>query len=199
MGSSDRQYNKSAIVPVSPPSVGTLTRVRRTHLALPGFGYLRRGAAPAVPARLVRLAPDAVAEWRRLYADIGGPYHWHDRDVWTDAQLAAHLSSPEVRAFRVQALLPGAPLDTAGFLELESHSDGSVEVVYLGLARAAQGQGLGRWLVAEAVDEARRMDAANVWLHTCTLDGPAALPNYLARGFTVMRTEEYETRIDASE
>jgi len=26
--------------------------------------------------------------------------------------------------------------------------------------------------------------AAYVWLHTCTLDAPAALPNYLARGFT---------------
>jgi hypothetical protein len=27
-----------------------------------------------------------------------------------------------------------------------------------------------------------------VWLHTCTLDSPAALPNYLARGFEVVRT-----------
>ncbi len=31
-----------------------------------------------------------------------------------------------------------------------------------------------------------------VWLHTCTLDHPNALPNYLARGFTPYRTETYE-------
>ncbi len=193
--SSDRESNPSEIVPASLGSAERLVRVTRTYLGLPGFGYLRRGAAPEVPARLVRLAPDAVAEWRTLYAEIGGAYQWHDRDAWPDSQLAAHLASPGVRAFRVQALLPGAPLDAAGFLELEAHNDGSVEIVYLGLAERAQGRGLGRWLVTTAVDEARRMDAANVWLHTCTLDGAAALPNYLARGFTVTRTEEYETRI----
>jgi hypothetical protein len=31
-----------------------------------------------------------------------------------------------------------------------------------------------------------------VWLHTCSFDHPAALPNYLARGFRVFKTESYE-------
>jgi len=35
------------------------------------------------------------------------------------------------------------------------------------------------------------MGATRVWLHTCTLDGPAALPNYLARGFVATRRETY--------
>jgi ribosomal protein S18 acetylase RimI-like enzyme len=143
----------------------------------------------------VRLAADAVDEWRRLYREIGEPYHWHDRDAWSDSTLGAHLARPDVRAFRVQALLPDAAVHSAGFLELETHNDGSVEIVYLGLHQRVHGLGIGKWLVTAAVDEARRMDAANVWLHTCTLDGAAALPNYLARGFTVMRTEEYEARI----
>lgn len=30
-----------------------------------------------------------------------------------------------------------------------------------------------------------------VWLHTCTLDSAAALPNYLARGFQPTRSEQY--------
>ena len=30
-----------------------------------------------------------------------------------------------------------------------------------------------------------------VWLHTCTLDDPAALPNYVARGFRPCSTEVY--------
>jgi hypothetical protein len=31
-----------------------------------------------------------------------------------------------------------------------------------------------------------------VWVHTCTLDGPAALDNYLARGLVAYRTEDAE-------
>jgi hypothetical protein len=34
-----------------------------------------------------------------------------------------------------------------------------------------------------------------VWLHTSTLDHPAALPNYLKRGFKQVRTEVYQTTI----
>jgi hypothetical protein len=30
-----------------------------------------------------------------------------------------------------------------------------------------------------------------VWLHTCTLDDPAALPNYRARGFRPYKQETY--------
>ena len=30
-----------------------------------------------------------------------------------------------------------------------------------------------------------------VWLHTCTLDAKAALPNYLARGFRPFKEERY--------
>lgn len=39
------------------------------------------------------------------------------------------------------------------------------------------------------------MGANRLWLHTCTLDGPAALPNYRARGFVPFRTEHYETEL----
>ena len=39
------------------------------------------------------------------------------------------------------------------------------------------------------------MQPARVWLHTCTLDHPGALPNYLKRGFRATGTEQYETAI----
>jgi ribosomal protein S18 acetylase RimI-like enzyme len=193
--SPEHESNSGDLVPAGPNAETRLVRVVRTYLALPSFGHLRRAPAPNASARLVRLAADAVAEWRRLYHDVGNPYHWHDRDAWTDTALATHLSKPDVRAFRVQALLPDAAVHSAGFLELEGHHDGSVEIAYLGLHQRVHGLGLGKWLVSEAVEEARRMGAASVWLHTCTLDGPAALPNYLSRGFIVTRTEEYDARV----
>ena len=46
-----------------------------------------------------------------------------------------------------------------------------------------------------AVEEAFVLGAGPVRLHTCTLDSPAALPNYLARGFRKVREETYSAVI----
>ena len=37
-----------------------------------------------------------------------------------------------------------------------------------------------------------RLEPSRVWLHTCTLDHPHALPNYQKRGFAPYKTETYE-------
>ncbi len=42
-------------------------------------------------------------------------------------------------------------------------------------------------------DDGSAEGARRVWLHTCTLDHPAALPNYVARGFRPFKTERYVT------
>jgi hypothetical protein len=46
-------------------------------------------------------------------------------------------------------------------------------------------------LLTEAVEHAWRIqpDVERVWVHTCSLDHPSALPNYLARGFTIFNEE----------
>jgi hypothetical protein len=50
-------------------------------------------------------------------------------------------------------------------------------------------------LLTQAVLEAWRTAPSRVWLHTCSLDHPAALRNYQARGFEVYREESYDARI----
>ena len=67
----------------------------------------------------------------------------------------------------------------------------SVEVAHFGLLSAFHGRGLGGWLLTVALRRAQELGDP-VWLHTCTLDGPAALPNYLARGMVPYRTETSE-------
>ena len=52
--------------------------------------------------------------------------------------------------------------------------------------------GLGGWALTEAVRRGWDMGAGRVWVHTCDLDHPGALANYLARGFTVFKTETKE-------
>jgi hypothetical protein len=50
-------------------------------------------------------------------------------------------------------------------------------------------------LLTAAVEDAWRLAPTSVWLHTCTLDDVAALPNYERRGFRAFRTEIYTTEL----
>jgi GNAT superfamily N-acetyltransferase len=76
----------------------------------------------------------------------------------------------------------GAP---AGFAELDRRTDGAIELVQLGLMPEFVGQGLGKYFLQWTIDQAWRYRPRRLWLHTCTLDHPAALPNYRKAGFVV--------------
>ncbi len=196
---------KSPADRTSSPRTARTVQVERTYLALPSPTAFRPGGAPRTRAVLRALAPDDLAGWRALYATVGAPWQWHDRDAWSDEQLAEYLARDEVGVWAVDLLAdagdPGGEatptMRDVGMLELCRHADGSCEIVYLGLVSAVHGRGLGAWLLGEGVRLAAERGATRVWLHTCTLDGPAALPNYLARGFVVERTETYEAVLPA--
>jgi GNAT superfamily N-acetyltransferase len=79
----------------------------------------------------------------------------------------------------------------AGYFELREHGDRSVEIAYFGLLSEFIGRGWGKYLLTRAVESAWKLGANRVWLHTCTLDHPAALPNYIKRGFRPVREESY--------
>ena len=177
------------------PTAAPKKRVRRTYLQLTSRAQFRAGRRPRRQALWLLMPAPTVDEWRLLYANVGAEWSWKDRDAWTDAQLAERLADRNVHVFRADAALNGLSDDIesgVGFVELEHHADGSVEIVYFGLTRIAQGYGLGAWLLERAVEEAWGLGATRVWLHTCTLDAPQALPNYLSRGFAVEKEEEYD-------
>ena len=164
-------------------------RVHRTYLQLPSLDALRpgRGAPDATWARLDACTP---AEYRRLYREVGEQWHWIDRGRWSDEQLAQHLARPEISVWVLRA--DGAD---AGWVELERHSDGAIEIVYFGLKPGFIGRGLGGEMLARAVRTAFAQGATRVWLHTCSLDSPMALPNYLARGFVAFAEEDYDAQL----
>lgn len=133
---------------------------------------------------LIVMARPDVAYYRFLYSAVGGPWRWRDRLLLTDEALAALLSEPGTS---VHVLYDqGAP---AGYFELAARA-GEVEIVYIGLRPEFVGRGLGKHLLSCGIAEAWRQGARRVWLHTCNLDAPQALPNYLARGFTVYEVRE---------
>ena len=161
-------------------------RVKRTYLHLASPERLRRAHLPP-GARIEHAHPCPIALFRFLYTEVGRDYRWRDRLGWTDEQCAGHLADPNVSIWVLyQAGAPG------GYFELNKQHDGSFEIAYLGLIRDFIGRGLGKALLSEAANCAWSLGASRVWLHTCTLDDAAALPNYIARGFEKFREIEYD-------
>lgn len=164
--------------------------VLRTYLELRSPDQLRRVELDDPAARFVRRDDITVDEYRRLYRDVGGQWHWLDRTTWSEDRLATHLARPEIIVYECCV-----HNDVAGFFELERHGDGSVEISYFGLMPSFFGRGLGKAMLSEAATKGWALGATRVWLHTCTLDSPMALPNYKARGFEPVKTEKYVVQL----
>ena len=163
-----------------------LTQVTRTYLEMTSPEELRTVARPEPPPRIEEVRQCPVSFFRYLYAEVGRAFHWTDRLVWSDETVREYLASPDVSLWLMT--WQAAP---AGYFELKRHEDDSVEVAYFGLLPEYIGRGWGKHLLVEAVRAAWALRPQRVWLHTCTLDHPAALPNYMQRGFRQVRQENY--------
>jgi GNAT superfamily N-acetyltransferase len=139
----------------------------------------REGLAITHPKR------PTVRYYRFLYDAVGAEYSWTGRKKLSDAALAAILHDPrnEVHVLSVD----GVP---AGFAELDGRIDREVEITQFGLMGEFIGQGLGKFFLQWVIDKVWAGNPERLWLHTCTLDHPAALPNYLKAGFTLFREEK---------
>ncbi|HLK61114.1 MAG TPA: GNAT family N-acetyltransferase [Chthonomonadaceae bacterium] len=155
------------------------------HLEMRSPAECRPAQRPHPGLRVERVNPPSPELNRCLYTTVGKDWHWTDRLVWTDAQWNEYAHRPEVQTWM------GYVQDTpAGYFELEKQPQDNVEIVYFGLLPDFIGQGFGGHLLTRAVECAWQMGARRVWVHTCSLDHPAALSNYQARGFRIFQTEE---------
>jgi GNAT superfamily N-acetyltransferase len=164
--------------------------VTRTYLEMLSPTDLRPEGTVGPDVRLEAVHDCPWHFYRYLYVEVGREYHWKDRLPWTEAQFRRWLAGPSVIWLLSVA---GAP---AGFFELRGHEDGSQEIAYFGLMPEFVGRGLGKFLLTRSVQEAWALRPTRVWLHTCTLDHPGALPNYLKRGFRKVGEEVYETTVE---
>jgi GNAT superfamily N-acetyltransferase len=122
---------------------------------------------------------------RFLYTAVGGDWYWTGRLPWTYERWRTWLDRPEVETW--VARCRGNP---AGYFELEQQEGYDVELAYFGLLPQFIGKGLGGHLLTCAISRAWELQGARrVWVHTCSLDHPAALSNYQARGFEVFSVE----------
>ena len=129
---------------------------------------------------------------RFLYATVGASCCWYMRLGWTYQQWQDVVEKPTLQTW---IAYDGAT--PVGYFELEKHHNNEVEICYFGLVPSFIGYGHGKNLLEDAIDRAWAFGGTRVWLHTCTLDHPQALPNYLSRGFRVYREEDFIDHIPA--
>lgn len=170
-------------------------RATRTYLELTTAAKFRPafGDFPDVAIRRVGPAEATPELYRRCYRSVGEAFHWRDRWNWSDEEIRAHLADPAISLHVATRAGGGEGAALVGWYELRRvAADASVEIAYFGLVPAEFGRGLGKHLLSCAVRDAWALHPERVWLHTCTLDHPNAMPNYTARGFAAYKTEEYE-------
>ena len=143
-----------------------------------------RATRPVEGFDVRRLAKADPALSRRLYDRVGQPWQWTDRLGWGLAR-----GRPPWPAGRQHLRRLPRRRQHVGYAELVREGD-TVEIASFGLLPGFAGRGLGGALLAAVTQAAWDDGAGRVWLHTCSLDSPAALPSYERRGF-----RRYEERI----
>jgi GNAT superfamily N-acetyltransferase len=150
------------------------------------------------PAGLATREVKDPAVNRDMYRDVGSDYHWTDRLVWGAREWGAWSERVETRLLELDRT-------TIGYFEVEreGRSGGPIgdraehrtqdcraaKIAIFGLLGDFHGRGLGGHSLTLALERAFEV-GPRVWLTTCSLDGPNALPNYLKRGLEVFREEE---------
>ncbi len=144
----------------------------------------RMAAAPMPGLAVIQARQPTVAYYRFLYHSVGNDWDWTSRKKLSDDELAQilHDSLVELHVLFVD----GVP---AGFAELDRRVPGEIELKQFGLVPEFIGKGLGKYFLQWTIDKAFSYPPKRFWLHTCTRDHPAALPNYLKAGFVVYKTE----------
>ncbi len=141
-------------------------------------------AAPQDELVVQHVPAPSVPYYRGLYNAVGQDYYWLSRRKMSDEALALVIGDAR-NEFHVLHVA-GTP---AGFAEMDRRQPDEIELVQFGLMPDFIGQGLGKWFLQWTIEKAWSYDPKRFWLHTCTLDHPAALPNYRNAGFTLFKQE----------
>ena len=167
------------LTPVPDDRIATIV----THLEM--RGRPKPAPIPSAPLRLVPWKAPTPEAYRALFWRVGEPWLWFSRLVMDDAALSAIIHDPAVEVYAVTD-----PRGVeVGLLELDFRSLPDCELAFFGLIPELTGKGLGRWLMAPAKALAWRKEVTRFWVHSCTLDSPAALGFYRKAGFVPYRRE----------
>jgi GNAT superfamily N-acetyltransferase len=146
--------------------------------------------APRDGLMVLQAQTPSVPYYWFLYDAVGKEYNWLSRRKLSDAELAVVIGDPknELHVLYVD----GSP---AGLAELDRQDSSGVELVHFGLMSEFIGQGLGKWFLQWTIDKAWNYQPKRLWLHTCTLDHPVAVPTYKKAGFAQFKEEKIRREV----
>jgi GNAT superfamily N-acetyltransferase len=134
---------------------------------------------------ILRAENPPVHFYRYLYNTIGDAYLWVDRRKLSDEDLAAIIQRPLVELYVLYA--DGCP---AGMAELDFRDGAAGQVAYFGLMPEFVGRHLGYYFLYQTVSIAWSRPISSLFINTCTLDHPRALPLYQRIGFVPYSRED---------
>ncbi|MCZ8376550.1 MAG: GNAT family N-acetyltransferase [Beijerinckiaceae bacterium] len=131
---------------------------------------------------LERLNGAAIERYRTLFSAVGAEWLWFSRLRMPDLALWEILMAPAVEVY---ALVRDGK--DVGLLELDFRDAEAPELAFFGVVPDALGQGIGKRLMATALQRASVAGMDCLHVHTCSLDHPRALDFYCRAGFRPIR------------
>ena len=117
---------------------------------------------------------------KQMYWDVGGPWIWGDRRVYSDQQWVSYTSLPQFRQFKL-FLKNG---DLAGYAETSfSPESRQAELEYFGMLPHAIGSKAGPAFLSQIIAKLWDGKPRRIRISTCTFDHPGAFRVYSRCGF----------------
>ncbi len=158
--------------------------VQRNFLELKDLKNLKTNSINEKKYLVKKIKPDFQLN-KFFYKQVGKKHRWIDRLSWSDVKCINNISNKKLDTYIISE-----SEELAGFFELLYNPElKETEISYFGLLEEYIGKGIGGYALSVAIKKSFEKNIRRVWLHTCTLDHPNALKNYIARGMTVFRKE----------
>ena len=158
--------------------------VQRNFLELKDLKNLKTNSINEKKYLVKKIKPDFQLN-KFFYKQVGKKHRWIDRLSWSDGKWMNYISNKNLETYIISE-----SEELAGFFELLYNPElKETEISYFGLLEEYIGKGIGGYALSVAIKKSFEKNIRRVWLHTCTLDHPNALKNYIARGMTVFKKE----------
>ena len=158
--------------------------VERNFLELKDLKNLKTNSTNQNKYLVKKIKPDFQLN-KFFYKQVGKKHRWIDRLSWSDEKWINYISNKNLETY---IICESEKL--VGFFELLNNPElEETEISYFGLLEEYIGKGIGGYALSVAIRKSFEKNIRRVWLHTCTLDHPNALKNYIARGMTIFKKE----------
>ena len=167
-----------------------IDKISRNYLEIKSLNDLNEVPKPSDKYSIHLVDPIDFQLNKFLYKQIGKKYFWKDRLNWSDQTWLEYVSNQNLYTYILKE-----NEEIVGYFELIIHtSKVEAEIAYFGILEDYFNKGCGGYMLTKAIEKSFEIGAKRVWVHTCSLDHPNAIKNYISRGMKIFKTEVLERK-----